>query len=363
MSRGATLEPIDLTTWQDDEPPPREWIVPGLIPRRAVTTLWGPGGAFKTTLAMDLQAALAATPLAGEPRATWCGVPVGRGASLGVYTEDDYFECVRRIRTLGARRGQSMADLAASMHVVSALEEESVALLTDGAGPDEDYPGVSGYGLSLMRTTWDLDPCLIVLDHLQNFYAADNIDRNRIARFMRYLGSMADAWNCAILLIAHPSLDGAKQGRGYGGSAAWHDYSRSRLYIEPVGKPDDAGRQRLLLSSKKSNYGPPGQSITLLAGGEGFSVIEGVARSEPKTSARQRIGLAALRKAIAESPETNGDDDRCCTLIESWRAEAYAMGITSSDADAARRQAFHRTLRDMKEAGLIVVSEPFVSLA
>src|SRR2546425_909082 len=45
---------IPLRVWELDEPAPREWIVPGLVPTETITILYGDGGTLKSYLALCL---------------------------------------------------------------------------------------------------------------------------------------------------------------------------------------------------------------------------------------------------------------------------------------------------------------------
>src|SRR4029450_5147868 len=74
--------------------------------------------------------------------------------------------------------------------------------------------------------------------------------------------------DCAVLLLAHPSLSGMSTGRGTSGNTAWNNSARSRLYFEAVKHKDDERNEEQesetlrTLTVKKSNYGPTGKKVT-----------------------------------------------------------------------------------------------------
>jgi len=66
----------------------------------------------------------------------------------------------------------------------------------------------------------------------------------------------------AVVVNAHPSLQGLQSGSGTSGSTAWSNAVRSRLYLR---RPDDAetGDDRVL-ARKKANYAAIGDTIKLV---------------------------------------------------------------------------------------------------
>lgn len=72
------------------EVPPREWLVPDLVPAGTVTLLTGDGGTGKSLVALQLAAACAM----GRP---WLGRDVAAGRALFISAEDDQDELHRRL--------------------------------------------------------------------------------------------------------------------------------------------------------------------------------------------------------------------------------------------------------------------------
>src|SRR4051812_1936270 len=85
------------------DPPPREWLVEGLIPLGTVTFLSGDGGLGKSLLGQQLVMSAAL----GHP---WCGRPVLHVKAAGFFCEDDDDEIHRRAVPIARHLGVTLQD-------------------------------------------------------------------------------------------------------------------------------------------------------------------------------------------------------------------------------------------------------------
>jgi RecA-family ATPase len=113
--------------------------------------------------------------------------------------------------------------------------------------------------------TGDLKPKIIGIASTADTFAGSELDRSQVRQFVRLLGRIAFVANSGLVLIAHPSLTGISSGTGLSGSTQWHNAVRARFYLQSVKanggeEPNNDLRE---LVYKKSNYGPPVQSIGL----------------------------------------------------------------------------------------------------
>ena len=65
-----------------------------------------------------------------------------------------------------------------------------------------------------------------------------------------------------MLLIAHPSRAGIETGSGESGSTAWHNATRSRMFLRNADPGRDGPFERVL-ESRKANYSSAFDSIGL----------------------------------------------------------------------------------------------------
>jgi len=124
---------------------------------------------------------------------------------------------------------------------------------------------------------------MVGIDTLADVYGGDENMRAQVRQFIGMLTCLAIKFDIAVVVLAHPSLSGMASGTGTGGSTAWHNSVRSRLYLTPLKSeggdiPDPALKQLIVM---KNNYGPSGETIHLrwehgrfvLAGSEWTSAI------------------------------------------------------------------------------------------
>lgn len=276
--------------------PPREWLVVDLVPQNAVTLLGGDGGTGKSLLALQLAAGVATG-------ADWIGKPVAAGRAIYISAEDDEPELQRRLDDILRPIGRTFADLGTLTLRSLAGEDALLAVETN---------------LRLVETTLykELDeraeadkPSLIVIDTLADVFPANENDRAKVRQFVSMLRHLAIKHQCAVILLAHPSLSGLNSGSGTSGSTAWNNSVRSRLYFSRVtvdGVEHDPDKR--ILSTKKANYGRVGEEVLLRWQRGVFElaqqvvVTEGEADETPKA---ERVFLKLLRAFAEQGRKVN----------------------------------------------------------
>lgn len=229
----------------------RRWLVEGAIPGREVTLLYGDGGLGKSLLAMQL-----ASSVASGKR--WVGLGTEKGKAVYLGAEDDLDEMHRRLSKICASYGIGLADLG-NMHIRSLAGED--ALLAASTTQHQPLTPSALYE-RVIATISELRPAVVVLDTLADLYPSDEIYRTHVRQFIGMLKRPALEYDCAVVVLAHPSKSGMTTGRGDSGSTAWNNSVRSRLYLtKPEG--EDANPNERVLEVKKLNYGKSGDQYRL----------------------------------------------------------------------------------------------------
>jgi RecA-family ATPase len=243
---------INPADWEGMPVPSRKWIVPDVIPDETVTLLTGDGAGGKSLLSLQLGAARA---LGAE----WIGLLPEPGGTLILSAEDDGGEMQRRLDDIRKFYGAHMADVA-DMRLIDLVGEDSVLgeLMKGRILPTQMYRALDAF-------TADFKPGLVVLDVLADMFAGDENSRPQAREFIGLLKRLSRTHKCAILLLAHPSLNGMATGNGTSGSTAWSNSVRSRLYLQGAKASDgsEPNKNLRVLEAKKSNYGPASLSLTL----------------------------------------------------------------------------------------------------
>jgi len=238
-------------TFKDKAVPPREWLVPDLVPQKTVTLLSCDGGTGKSLRALQLAIAVAACT-------RWIGKAVARGRMIYLSAEDDDEELHRRIDDILRATGRSCDD-------VQGLTLRSVA--------GEDALLAVETQVALIQSTLfeeldarasDENPALIVIDTLADVYPANENDRAEVRQFGGILRRLALNRKCAVMLLGHPSLTGLSSGSGTSGSTAWSNSVRSRLYFSRIASNGfENDPNACVLATKKANYAATNGEINL----------------------------------------------------------------------------------------------------
>ena len=247
----SPLPLIDPSTWAGQPVPERVDFLPGMIPSRTVTLLSGDGGTGKSLLSLQIGVASAlATSTAGLlPQAA---------RVLYVGAEDEADEFHRRLAAIVDSAGGALSDLAGAFLLAPLADRDATLMAPTARG------GMAPTDLfeALVDAISEFRPGLVVLDTAADLFGGDEVKRVQVRAFIAALRMIAVSADCAILLLAHPSVAGMASGSGTSGSTAWSNSVRSRLYLSrPRGDvPDPDAR---LLEVMKSNYGAVGEKVRL----------------------------------------------------------------------------------------------------
>lgn len=260
--------------------PDREWLVPDLIPARTVTLLYGDGGTGKSLLALQLAVAVAL----GQ---SWIGLPVKAGKALFPSAEDEADELHRRLADIVRNEGARLSDLRNLTIRSLAGEDAMLARLAGTTGPlvaSDLYREVDAL-LEAER------PALLVLDTLADMFPGNENDKAQVRAFVGLLKRLAIKHDCAVVMLAHPSLSGMASGNGTSGNVAWSGSARSRLYLDRIASEgQEADPDARVLRTMKANYGPKGGELRITWKAGVF-----VADATPNSLDRMAAGAKAER--------------------------------------------------------------------
>lgn len=292
-SPSARLQPrrTSAATFAGKPVPEREWIVPGFIPARNVTLLYGDGGVGKSLLALQLGVVVAVV----ETGRTWFGRPVKHGPVEYVTAEDSLDELHIRLADVTRETGVSLSDLGA-LNLTSLSDECALlAELTAGGALVE-----SALYQELDQVLRASRPALLIIDTLADVFPGNEVVRAQVRAFVAMLRRLALAHGCAIVVLAHPSLAGMEKGTS--GSTGWSNSVRSRLYFDHMRDTDGSvlDADARVLRVMKSNYAQTGTEIRMRWRAGAF-VPEMAMGGDPLTAQfkAERVFLNLLEKCNA----------------------------------------------------------------
>lgn len=242
------IDVYPASRWADQPVPAREWLLTDWIPMKQTTALYGDGGLGKTLLAQQLATAVATDK-------SFLGFNVAHGPVLGVFCEDDDSELHIRQDRINTMLTTRYADLH-RLHLLSRVGQENLLMAFDG----KDAGTLTHFWHELAATIAKLRPILVIVDTAADTFGGNENIRPQVRQYVQgALTRLANEHHCAVLLCAHPSAAGLQSGSGAGGSTAWNNSVRSRLYLSK-----DPATERTILTRKKSNYAAAGEEIQMV---------------------------------------------------------------------------------------------------
>lgn len=237
------------------EPPEREWIAQEWIVEGAVNSLYGDGGLGKTLLAQMLACSVSM----GVP---WIGIPTKQGSVLAILCEDDHNELWRRHNNIKASMGHAVGNPFEDVWLWPRVGDDNVLIRWDRDGK----PDLGPFAAQMMDVVRELEPSLLILDTLADFYGGNEIDRPQVNYFVKtVLGGLVKERGDAgkpltVLLLGHPSVAGKASGSGFSGSTAWNNAVRSRMYLT---RPEEGSGDERVLVRGKANYAKSGDDTAV----------------------------------------------------------------------------------------------------
>lgn len=236
-------------------PPAPVYWWEGLIPARVVTLLAAHGGTGKSTIALMLAVCIALG-------LALFGIPTRRGI-VAFYSAEDPASLIRyRLAQVCGQLAVSVTDLVGRLILLDASDGDPALfqeVTTEGRRQGATTPAY----LALHEFVEAKRIDVLIVDNASDTFDASEIDRARVRGYMRALARIARTRDGAVLLLAHVDKgtsrgDRGNHSEGYSGSTAWHNSSRSRLFLSRNDSKD-----RLLLEHQKNNLGPAREPLTL----------------------------------------------------------------------------------------------------
>lgn len=313
---------INPASWHGQPIPSRQWYAPDLIPMRQVTILNGDGGVGKSLLALQIAAAgaMSVDTLDVEP---WAG------KTLYVGAEDEAEEFHRRLVDIASAHNKDLTDLW-MFRLLPLADRDALLATPDRSGNMKPTPLMA----QIVEYAYKFQPRLIVMDTAADLFGGDEIKRGQVRQFIAMLRQLAIGLDCAVVLLAHPSVAGMQSGTGSSGSTAWNNSVRSRLYLT---RPDDKGADPDLriLKTMKSNYGTTGGERRLRWKNGAFVLDDGKpsAGSMMLAAKAERIFrdvLSAINRSGDRVAKTKGINYAPKVMAE--RPDAEGMSVKSLEA-------------------------------
>jgi RecA-family ATPase len=232
--------------------PPRRWLIESWIPAGETTMLGGDGGMGKTTPGLQLG-------IAGVNGEDWLGYKVKRCNVLYVSAEDPKDEIHFRLEQITRHLTITQIELAGFKLIDLAGEDSAIALFDKNGQLKR-----TALFCEIENAAREHNAGCIIFDAVADFFGGNENERREVRAFVGLLRGLAMRLGAAVVVIAHPSVDAIKTGRGYSGSTHWNNAVRSRLYFTEAEK-DESGASLhpdlRVIELAKSNRARRGEKI------------------------------------------------------------------------------------------------------
>ena len=263
---GPVLVPVDVLGVWDEPSEPTEFLFGGRIPRGTTSLFGAHGGVGKSTIALMLCVAVA------TGQSLFGDAPTAPTSAVFVSLEDGAQVIRHRLGAICRWMKVNPRNLAGKLHIVDGTENPELFMVDNRNGrgtPTHAYSELRG----LVRET---GAGLVVIDNASDAFGGDEIVRRQVRAFIRSLNVVAKESDAAVVLLAHVNKTSARNGSGFGGdsegysgSTAWHNTTRSRLFLSRD------KNEILTLEHQKNNLGRRQEPVKLTWPENGFPELAG----------------------------------------------------------------------------------------
>ncbi|WP_108819347.1 AAA family ATPase [Pseudovibrio sp. Alg231-02] len=346
------------TIWfgEEDNAPPRSWLIKNILASGEMSVLFGPSGVGKSFMAIDLGLRIAADM-------EWFDNRVKTG-TVAYIAGEGATGARQRLKAWRERHG-----------ITERIPFAMIPTALDMRTPESPVSQLANDIASIGEMA-GAPVSLIIIDTLSRMMAGGtDADPRDMAAFIVNVEELRKKTNAHILIVHHTGKD---KERGMRGASTLRDCADTVIELERIGESETC-----LATIDKQKDGEDGQTFrftlsqTVLGldedGDEITScVIEPADTGEtergqkPRLPASQEIAMRALQEAVCVhgqkppiTPEEIPKDVNTIT-IECWRQQAYQMGISPTGSSEARRKAFNRAFQGLQLKGRIGVYDPYV---
>lgn len=326
---------VDMSNWDNEPLPEREWAVRGRIPLGQTSLISGEGGAGKSNVTLHLCVAHA---LARD----WLLSIPEPGPSIFMDAEDNEAEIHIRLASVLKHYRSTYADaVKGGFHLLSFAGKDTVLATVSRSGKVE----ATALYQQLLEAAGDIKPKMIGIASAANVFAGSENDRSQVQQFVGMLTRIAILANGSIQLITHPSLTGISSDTGLSGTTQWHNAVRARSYmkgvkVEPGEQPEDDLREIVF---KKNQYGPMSDRVVLRYRDGMFLPEPGVTSLSKlaQAGAAEEVFLTLLKRFDASNRSVSDKSSRSyAPSLFAREDEAKQRGLTSKALEAAMRRLF-----------------------
>jgi hypothetical protein len=351
---------VNIEAWDDIQDEPVEWLIHGILPRKAFTALYGPPGSFKSFIALDMAEAIAT----GRP---WMGNQIEKqGAVLYI--------CGEGFGGMGARIKACQIHHSTPKGAPIYVIRHQLNLRSSA----EDFNALMMAVVQLVETT-GIEFQLLIIDTLARAFGGGNEnDSDAMGSFITSMGKIQEFLACALMVLHHSGKDLAKGLRGHSSLLGAVDTQLEILRFEDqakgiisLTKQKDGqdgirhGFEMVEIEISSSSLGfDPAVSLAVQASDEALNTNTKTTKGHAGNGKNQRLEMLCLETVVRSKGIIKFVDkkQRMAVNLEEWRQELWEkMGCTDEDKNTFKT-AWSRAKTRLQDAGLIGIRDKLVWL-
>lgn len=344
----CSLDFVKASALLATEPPPRRYVVDGMLPEPITAGLIAPGGTGKSFKTMQLAACVAS----GVPH---LGHTISNpGGVLMLAAEDDRDELARRLSAIRDMMhlnlnmdSEQEAALHHNLHVVSRVGMENRITVRDGTRIYWDEQRIS----RIVKTAQAIDNLrLVVLDPVARFRSGDENSNEDATKFVEALEIIRKETGVTVLCVHHSrkGSTGDSQDDIRGGSAfvdalrfAATLYSPKPDVAEKLGIDPDEAHQWVRYKKVMSNYPVDSEELWMRRGKGGALFLQATptpapGKAEAKGEERYQAALPKIKEMVRKADAKGEPMTARQFRAHGGQEGVFAMGIQSLNACVSR---------------------------
>jgi hypothetical protein len=344
---------VNIEAWDDIQDEPVEWLIHGILPRKAFTALYGPPGSFKSFIALDMAEAIAT----GRP---WMGNEVEKqGAVLYI--------CGEGFGGMGARIKACQIHHSTPKGAPIYVIRHQLNLRSSA----EDFNALMMAVVQLVETT-GIEFQLLIIDTLARAFGGGNEnDSDAMGSFITSMGKIQEFLACALMVLHHSGKDLAKGLRGHSSLLGAVDTQLEILRFEDqakgiisLTKQKDGqdgiriGFEMTEVEISSSSLGfDPVVSLAVQASDEAVNQASKRGKSNSGAGKNQRLEMSCLENIVKSKGTIKFIDGqpRMVANLEDWRLELRSRMGVDETSESKFKTAWSRAkkrLVESKEGGI-----------
>jgi len=329
-TENSVLKLFNASNFRGKDVPEQDFVIDNLLISGAPISLYGDPGIGKSTLALQMCAAIAL----GQD---FLGFQTNMSKCLMLSCEDELNEIHRRLDRMCRAYEWRYEDFKNNLAFCCRAGEDNLFI---EYAMQRQTATKTNFFHALIETIKDENFEFLVIDNIANVFGGNENDRSETTRFMTAIYELCRSADISVMLLGHPP-----KGQGsYSGSTAWEATVRQRFNL----KKDD--KNTYVLKCEKANYIRVGEEIEMSKNTDGVFV-----ESFSLDAEKDNFDFAGLKAQIWNFVKDCNDNSTSISFAHQAGADYYEKRLRYKGLTKGyRMKDIHRAVEELAREGRLV---------